>query len=216
MQWFVVYSTLVFSGPLKLLFHWSKIRRTNLHMFKILDHIFLAFLQRWNTFRFQKIYRWLSLTFIYIYIYSVCVCQSDIKIPEQAKCPNHFFFLSRKFTYRRSLFDRERGSRSVRNPPKKQPNYKENSTWDKGIYHDLSFPNLCIWNLAKKFRNYIYIYIYVTFLKFYNLNWYLLSFWYVVLPSIVIKLEYEVYLTKELIHWFIGLTNDSLVEPYIN
>ena len=135
-------------------------------MFKIVDHIFLVFLHRWNTFRFQKIYRWLSLTFIYIYI----VCRSDIKILAQAKCPNHFFFLSRKFTYQRSLFDSERGSRSVRNPPKKQPNFKENSTWDKGIYHDLSFPNL--WNLAKKFRNYIY----VIFLKFYNLNWYLLSF----------------------------------------
>ena len=160
MQWFVVYSTLVFSGPLKLLFHWSKIRRTNLHMFKILDHIFLAFLHRWNTFRFQKIYRWLSLTYIYIYIYSVCVSRIS-RYQNKQNVLIIFFFLSRKFTYQRSLFDRERGSRSVRNPPKKQPNFKENSTWDKGIYHDLSFPNLCIWNLAKKFRNYIYIYIYM-------------------------------------------------------
>ena len=138
-------------------------------MFKILDHIFLVFLHRWNTFRFQKIYRWLSLTYIYIYIYSVCVSRIS-RYQNKQNVLIIFFFLSRKFTYQRSLFDRERGSRSVRNPPKKQPNFIENSTWDKGIYHDLSFPNL--WNLAKKFRNYIY----VIFLKFYNLNWYLLSF----------------------------------------
>ena len=67
-KWFVVYNTLVFSGPLILLFHWTKILWTNLHMFKIVDHIFLAFLHRWNTFRFQKIYWWLSLPYIYIYI----------------------------------------------------------------------------------------------------------------------------------------------------
>jgi len=41
--WFAVYSTLVSSGPLKLLFQWTKIIWTNLHMFKIVDHIFLAF-----------------------------------------------------------------------------------------------------------------------------------------------------------------------------
>ena len=113
----------------------------------------------------------------HLYIYIVCVCVSRIsRYQNKQNVLIIFFFLSRKFTYQRSLFDRERGSRSVRNPPKKQPNFKENLTWDKWIYHDLFFPNLYIWNLAKKFRNYIYIYIYVIFLKFYNLNWYLLSF----------------------------------------
>ena len=94
----------------------------------------------------------------HLYIYSVCVCQSDIKIPEQAKCPNHFFFF-REHSLIKGPFLTEKGEAEV------SGTLQKNSQILKRIQREIkefttTYPFLIyIYEIWQKSLEIIYIYI---------------------------------------------------------